>query len=38
MENWWEIWDVWSVEVNVYVFLTGMKCSAGDVEDERIWI
>ena len=38
MENWWEIWDVWIVEVNVYVFLTGMKSSVGDVEDEMIWI
>ena len=38
MENWWEIWDVWIVEVNVYVVLTGMKSSVGDVEDEMIWI
>ena len=38
VENWWEIWDVWIVEVNVYVFLTGMKSSVGDVEDEMIWI
>ena len=38
MESWWEIWDVWIVEVNVYVFLTGMKSSVGDVEDEMIWI
>ena len=36
--NWWAIWDVWIVEVNVYVFWTGMKGSVGDVEDEMIWI
>ena len=38
MENWWVIWDAWIVEVNVDVFLTGMKSSVGDVEDEMIWI
>ena len=38
MESWWEIWDVWIVEVNVYVFLTGRKSIVGDVEDEMIWI
>ena len=29
---------MWSVEVNVDVFLIGMKSSVGDVEDEMIWI
>ena len=38
MENWWEIWDVWIVEVNVDVFLIWMKSSVDDVEDEMIWI
>ena len=36
VENWWEIWDVWIVEVNVDVFLIWMKSSVDDVEDEMI--
>ena len=30
--------DAWIVEVNVGVFLTGMRSSVGDDEDEMIWI
>ena len=29
---------MWIVEVNVDVFLTGMRSNVGDVEDEMIWI
>ena len=38
VESWWEIWDVWIVEANVFVFLKGRKSIVGDVEDEMILI
>ena len=38
VESWWEIWDVWIVEVNVFVFSTGRKSIVDDVEDEMTWI